>query len=189
MPEKFIITMESFIGLYNIKKAPLRSALSKNSGGLLLHEGSVNRPDGIFRLRFVHADDDVDLRGTLVDDPDVDFLFRERGEELRRDADFVRHAVAHGGDEAYAAENLDPVRAHLKLDVFEDGVLHRGEGFRVHDDAHRVDGARAEFVGKSFAFEHGEHAASGRFVLRMLMGMFFARHGAMDSSWSTLAPE
>src|SRR5574344_1048472 len=62
MPEKFIITTESFIGLYNIKKAPLRSALSKNSGGLLLHEGSVNRPDGIFRLRFVHADDDVDLR-------------------------------------------------------------------------------------------------------------------------------
>ena len=80
--------------------------------------------------------------------------------------------MTHRGDQGDAREHLDTVRAHLLRDVFEDHVLHGVEGLRVHHDAHGVDGARAQFVGEAFAFEHGKHAATET--------DFLVHHGLFD---------
>ena len=75
-------------------------------------------------------------------------------------------------DERDAREHLDTVGAHLLRDVFEDHVLHGVESLRIHNDAHGVDGARAQFVGEAFAFKHGEHAATET--------DFLVHHGLLD---------
>ena len=124
-----------------------------------LHERGVDGLDGLLGIGFVNTGDDVDLRRTLVDDADVHLVLGESGEELRGHTDLVRHAVTHGGDQGDAREHLDTVRTHLLRDVFEDHVLHGVESLAIHHDAHGVDGARAQFVGEAFAFEHGEHAS------------------------------
>ena len=116
--------------------------------------------DGLLGIGFVNTGDDVDLRRTLVDDADVHLVLGESGKQLRSHTDLVRHAVTDCRDEGDAREHLDTVGAHLLRDVFENHVLHGVEGLGVHDNAHGVDSARAEFVGEAFAFEHGEHAAT-----------------------------
>ena len=138
----------------------------------LFHEGAVDGLDGLLGVGFVNTSDDVDLRRTLVDNADVHLVVGESGEELCSHTDLVRHAVTHGGDQGDAREHLDTVGAHLLRDVFENHVLHGVEGLGVHHDAHGVDSARAEFVGKAFAFEHGEHAAA--------KAHFLVHHGLFD---------
>ena len=137
-----------------------------------LHERAVDGLDGLLGIGFVNTGDDVDLRRTLVDNANVHLVVGESGEELCSHTDLVRHAVTHRGDQGDAWEHLDTVRAHLLRDVFEDHVLHGVESLRIHHDAHGVDGARAQFVGKAFAFEHGKHAATET--------DFLVHHGLFD---------
>ena len=132
----------------------------RQAQGPLLHERAVDGLDGLLGIGFVNTGDDVDLRRTLVDNTDVDLVLGESGEELCSHTDLVRHAVTDSRDERDAREHLDTVGAHLLRDVFEDHVLHGVESLAIHHDAHGVDGARAQFVGEAFAFEHGEHAAT-----------------------------
>ena len=137
-----------------------------------LHECAVDGLDGLLGIGFVNTGDDVDLRRTLVDDADVHLVLGESGKQFRGNTDLVRHAVTHGSDEGDTREHLDTVGAHLLRDVFENHVLHGVEGLAIHHDAHGVDGARAEFVGEAFAFEHGEHAATET--------DFLVHHGLFD---------
>ena len=138
----------------------------------LLHEGVVDGLDGLLGIGFVNTGDDVDLRRTLVDDADVHLVLGESGKQFRGNTDLVRHAVTHGSEEGDTREHLDTVGAHLLRDVFENHVLHGVEGLGIHDNAHGVDGARAQFVGEAFAFEHGEHAAAET--------DFLVHHGLLD---------
>ena len=137
-----------------------------------LHKRAVDSLDGLLGISFVNTGDDVDLRRTLVDNTDVHLVVGESGKELCSHTDLVRHAMTHGSDECDTREHLDTVGAHLLRDVFENHVLHGVEGLGVHHDAHGVDSARAEFVGKAFAFEHGEHAAA--------KAHFLVHHGLFD---------
>ena len=139
---------------------------------LLLHECVVNRLDGLFGIRLVNTGDDVDLGRTLVDNADVHLAFCESRKERRSNTDLVRHAVTHGSDKSDARENLDTVGAHLLSDVFEDNVLHGVESLGIHDDAHGVNCARAEFVGESFAFENSQDATA--------KADFLVHHGLFD---------
>lgn len=144
----------------------------RQAQGPLLHKRAVDGLDGLLGIGFVNTGDDVDLRRTLVDDADVHLVLGESGEELRGHTDLVRHAVTDSRNEGDAREHLDTVGAHLLRDVFEDHVLHGVEGLAIHHDAHGVDGARAQFVGEAFAFEHGEHAAAET--------DFLVHHGLFD---------
>ena len=138
----------------------------------LLHECVVNRLDSLFGIGFVHTRDDVDLGRTLVDNAHVHLAFGESRKELCRNTNLVRHAVTDSSDKSDARENLDTVRTHLLRDVFKDNVLHGVKSLGIHDNAHGVNCARAEFVGESFAFKHGEHAAA--------KANFLVHHGLFD---------
>ena len=138
----------------------------------LLHESGVDSLDSFFGIGFVNTRDDIDLGRTLIDNADVHLTFCESRKELCSNTDLVRHAVTHGSDKSDARENLDTVRTHLLRDIFKNNVLHGVESLGIHDNAHGVDSARAEFVRESFAFENGEHATT--------KADFLVHHGLLD---------
>src|SRR5699024_4531873 len=73
-------------------------------------KGPVDGAHGGLELLAVHADDDVQFAGALVDHAHVDAGRIEGAEQLRRRAARAHHALAHGGDEGETGGDLDVVR-------------------------------------------------------------------------------
>ena len=91
--------------------------------GILLHEpfhGGIDAAQGVLKVALLDGDDDVQLARALVDHADVDVGLVERGEDARRGALGIDHALTDDGDEGKIVLDRDDVRLEILADAVED---------------------------------------------------------------------
>lgn len=102
------------------------------------------------------ADDDVHLRGALVDHADVDPRLVQRAKEPRRNAEGANHALANGGDQRHVGMHLDALRLAVPLD-FAQNLLEMFLELDIRNDkAHGVDTAGHMLKGDVVAIQHAQ---------------------------------
>ena len=115
--------------------------LCHSSGGaeVLLYEAIVQDPDGGFEVFVVHAEDDVQFVGALVDHADIDSGFAQGGEDFAGDAGAEGHLPAYGGYHGNLVVDGEGVGLELLLDVRHDGIQALGNGLGGDHDGQVIN--------------------------------------------------
>ena len=85
----------------------------------MVDKGAVNGLDGGLVIRIVHADDDGQLAGALVDHAHVDAGLAHRAEKLGSGTAVVHHAAANGGDDGHVIMYADHITRSMQATIDE----------------------------------------------------------------------
>ena len=109
------------------------------------YEFVVNCLYRFFKVCVIHADDDVQLAGALIDHADVDILFGKRHKDGGSRTFGIFHAAAHDGDKGDILFDADAVGCGGGHKVGNDDILATLQFMLVDDDAHGIDAAGQMF--------------------------------------------
>ena len=88
----------------------------------LLNKAVIQHADSLGKVLVVHAEDDVQFVGALVDHADVDARFTQRSKELTGNTGAESHLPANGGDHSDIVVDIQGIGLSLFLDLRHDGV-------------------------------------------------------------------
>ena len=127
---------------------------------VLCHKRPVDRARGDLKIQIIHADNDVQLTGTLIDQPHVHARFHQRVEQPRGNALGAHHAATHRRNQRQTGMDLHRVRRTKLVNALHELFLLALQCAFMHDDAHRVDAAGHMLKGNILLFQRLKQPAA-----------------------------